>query len=230
MAETRPAAFCERLRLAALPIWERQMAHPFVQGLGDGSLPREVFEFYIRQDAIFLDELTKTFAYATTKTSDPDEMQRFGELLLNTLAVEKALHQQYGARFGLSVEQMRATPMAPTNYAYTRHLLYIAATGSLAALLTSILPCAWIYAQVGAHFSQVLGGDLGAEHPYGDWIGTYSSPAFEEVGAWLRERLNHHAAALPEHALQDLEQIFLTSSRYELMFWRMAWDREAWPA
>ena len=167
---TTPIAtsFCERLRAAALPIWEAQFEHPFVRALGDGTLPRENFEFYIRQDARFLDELTKTFAYATTKTSDPAEMQRFGELLLNTLAVEQALHRQYAARFGVSEAEMMATPMAPTNYAYTRHLLHIAATGSLPALITSILPCAWIYAEVGTHFTRVLGGPPGAEHPYGE--------------------------------------------------------------
>src|SRR6266851_1249682 len=132
--ETTTTSFCSRLREAARPIWEQQFEHPFLRGLCDGRLPHETFAFYIRQDARFLDELTKTFAYATTKTADQAEMQRFGELLLNTLAVEKALHQQYAQRFGLSLDEMARTPMAPTNYAYTRHLLYVAATDSLAAL------------------------------------------------------------------------------------------------
>ena len=222
-------AFCEQLREAAQPIWDKQLEHPFVKALGDGSLPRENFEFYIRQDARFLDELTKTFAYATTKTADQDEMQRYGELLLNTLAVEKALHQTYAAQFGVSVEEMARTPMAPTNYAYTRLLLYVAATGSLAALLTSILPCAWIYAEVGTHYTRVLGGPPRPDHPYGEWIGTYAAPEFHEVGAWLRARLNERASGLQDSERRQLEDIFLTSSRYEWMFWDMAWREEEWP-
>jgi thiaminase/transcriptional activator TenA len=60
-------------------------------------------------------------------------------------------------------------------------------------------------------------------------LSTYASPDFEQVGAWLRERLNLRAAAMPEGELRLLEEIFITSSRYEWMFWDMAWRREAWP-
>ena len=189
--------------------------------------PGSRFEFYIRQDALFLNELTKTFAYATTRTENVEEMQRFGELLLNTLQVERALHQSYGQKFGLTPEQMAATRMAPTNYAYTRHLLHVAATGSLSELVTSILPCAWIYAEVGRHFrAQGLPTE---DHAYRDWLLTYASPEFEEVGAWLRGVLDARAARLDESHLQRLEEIFLTSSRYEWMFWDMAWREEQWP-
>src|SRR5438270_13656000 len=141
----------ERLRESVLSLWQRQLVHPFVIALGNGSLPRANFEFYIRQDALFLDELTKTFAYAATRTSDHDEMEQFGKFLLNTLLVEAELHRRYGERFGLTAGEMAATRMAPTNYAYTRHLLYIAATGTLPELLTAILPCAWFYVEVGRH-------------------------------------------------------------------------------
>src|SRR5207237_7195543 len=78
----------ECLREHVLPLWQRQLEHPFVVALGNGSLPRANFEFYIRQDALFLDELTKAFAYAVTKTTDHDEMERLGTYALNTLLVE----------------------------------------------------------------------------------------------------------------------------------------------
>jgi thiaminase (transcriptional activator TenA) len=223
---TAVAQFSDRLRASAQHIWNKQLEHPFVKALGDGSLPREVFEFYIRQDARFLDHLSKAFAFAVTRSDDRDEMAMFAERSLHTLAVEKALHHQFAARFGLTVDEMTATPMAPTNYAYTRHTLHIAATGSLAALITAVLPCAWIYAVVGRHFTE--GGLPGPEHPYAEWIATYASPEFAKVGAWLRERLNLRAAVMPEAELQALEAIFITSSRYEYMFWDMAWRREQW--
>ncbi len=149
--ETGRHRLSERLRESVLPLWQRQLEHPFVVALGNGSLPPANFEFYIRQDALFLDELTKTFAYAATRTSNHDEMEQFGKFLLNTLLVEAELHRRYGERFGLTAGEMAATPMAPTNYAYTRHLLFIAATGTLPELLTAILPCAWIYAEVGRY-------------------------------------------------------------------------------
>ncbi len=221
------ARFTTRLYDSASLIWQKQLEHPFVRALGDGTLPQAKFEYYIRQDALFLGELTKTFAFAATHTDEPGEMQKFGELLLNTLQVERALHQSYGEKFGLTTEQMAATAMAPTNYAYTRHLLHIAATGSLPELLTSILPCAWIYAEVGRHFQAQ--GLPTEDHAYREWLLTYASPDFEEVGAWLRGVLDGRAAGLDNAHLQRLESIFITSSRYEWMFWDMAWREEQWP-
>jgi thiaminase (transcriptional activator TenA) len=228
-AMTTTALFTDRLREAARPIWDQQLEHPFLKALGDGSLPAETFEFYIRQDSRFLGELAKGFAYAVTKTSDADEMRYLSERAQHTLEVEQALHQTYARRFGVSVAEMIATPMAPTNYAYTRHMLSIAATGSFAATITAMLPCAWIYAVVGRHFTALLGGAPPPGHPYAQWLGTYASPEFEEVGAWMRARVNERAAVAPESELAHLEQIFVISSRYEYMFWDMAWRREQWP-
>jgi thiaminase/transcriptional activator TenA len=225
---TTTATFTDRLRVLAQPIWAKQLQHPFVQALGDGTLPRETFAFYIRQDARFLDQMAKVFAFALTRADDRDEMQHWGERALHTLAVEKGLHHKFAARFGVSVDEMTTTPMAPTTYAYTRHLLHVAATGSLPAILTVVLPCAWIYAEVGRHFTALTGGSVGADHPYGDWLSTYASDEFEQVGAWLRAQLNARARDLPEQELQRLEEIFIISSRYEYMFWDMAWRQETW--
>lgn len=224
----RQRKLSERLRDRVLPLWQRQREHPFVVALGNGSLPRANFEFYIRQDALFLDELTKTFAYAVTKTADHDEMEQFGRFLLNTLTVEAELHRRYGERFGLTSGEMAATHMAPTNYAYTRHLLSIAATGTLPESLTAVLPCAWIYAEVGRH----LVGDTppASDHPYADWLATYASPDFDAVGKWIRERLDARAASLSAEEEARLYEIFLISTRYEWLFWEMAWRLEEWPS
>ena len=209
------------------PIWDRQLQHPFVQALGDGTLPRDNFEFYILQDALFLDNLARTFGYAATLTPYRSEMERYGKLLLGTIRDEQALHRAYANQFGLTSEQMAATPMAPTTYAYTRHLLSTAATGTLPEVLSAILPCFWIYAEVARHFTSL--GPPAETHPYRDWLATYGSPDFEETAAWLRAALDRRADDLSASALQRLHAIFLISSRYEYMFWDMAWRREEWP-
>ena len=226
---TATATFTDRLWAAYQPIWEQQIQHPFLHALVDGTLPRENFSFYIRQDARYLDEFAKAFAFAVTKAGSQAEMQYFAERLLHTLAVEQALHYGFAEQFGLSIESVRSTPLAPTNYAYTRHILYTAATDSLAALLAALLPCAWIYAAVGEHFARLLGGPPAADHPYAAWISLYASPEFAEVGDWLRARLNERAATLPDAELARLEGLFLASCRYEWMFWDMASKLEIWP-
>jgi thiaminase/transcriptional activator TenA len=228
LPELEAMPLSERLRESVSPLWQRQREHPFVTALGDGWLPRANFEFYIRQDALFLDELTKTFAYATTRTTEHEEMEQFGRYILNTLLVEADLHRRYGEQFGLTPDEMSATLMAPTNYAYTRHLLSIAATGTLPEIITAVLPCAWIYAEVG-HY---LVGETSpsADHPYRDWLMTYASPDFDAVRKWLCERLNRRDSVLNAQEKARLHEIFLTSTRYEWLFWDMAWKMEEWPS
>jgi thiaminase/transcriptional activator TenA len=227
-AEIAGQKLSERLREHVLPLWQRQREHPFIVALGNGLLPRANFEFYICQDALFLDELTKTFAYAVTKTTDHEEMEQFGRYVLNTLLVEAELHRRYGERFGLTPREMSATRMAPTNYAYTRHLLFIATTGTFPQLLTAILPCAWIYAEIGRHL--VGNTPPTSDHPYVDWLTTYASPDFDAVGVWIRERLDARAASLSPEEEARLHEIFLVSTRYEWLFWEMAWRLEEWPS
>src|SRR3978361_1052449 len=148
--------FTETMRRECETIWQAQLTHPFVIALADGTLPPETFQFYILQDARFLTELAKTFAFAATKTDDRDRILKFGELLMDTVRGGRGLHEMYGARFGLTVAQMAATPMAPTNYAYTRHMLQIAAAGSLAEVVTVMLPCGWIYSGMGEHCTKLV--------------------------------------------------------------------------
>jgi thiaminase (transcriptional activator TenA) len=227
-AKTASPGLSERLRQSVHSLWQRQLHHPFVVALGNGSLPQTNFQFYICQDALFLDVLTKTFAYATTRTSDHDEMEQLGNYLLHTLLVEAELHRRYGARFGLAPAQMAAIPLAPTNYAYTRHLLSIAATGTLTEILTAILPCAWIYAEVGRHL--VASTSPAPDHPYADWLATYASPDFDAVGVWIRERLDTHTVKSSPAEQARLQELFRISTCYEWLFWDMAWHLEEWPS
>lgn len=208
-------------------LWDSQLTHPFVAALGAGTLPRRNFEFYIRQDARFLEQLTKVFAYGVIKSDRPEIMEQMGTLLLNTIRVERELHQNFAREFGLSLQEMENTPLAPTNYAYTRHLLSVGATGTLAEIITAVLPCAWIYAEVGRHFTRL--GELSDNHPYKAWLATYASPDFEQVGAWLRTTLNSLTENCTPAEYAKLEHIFVTGSRYEYMFWEMGWQLEKWP-
>lgn len=228
---TRPAAsnsgLSEQLRASVLPLWQRQSEHPFLEALGDGSLPLPNFIFYICQDALFLDVLTRTFASGVGKATSHEVMEQLGKYVLDTLSVESDLHRRYGRRFQLTPSEMAATPLAPTNYAYTRHLLSIAATGTLPELLTAVLPCAWIYAEVS---EKLVGQARPAEdHPYADWLNTYASPDFALVGAWLRATLDASAPSPGSVEEARLFEIFRFSTCYEWLFWEMAWRKEAWP-
>lgn len=220
-------SFSALLKKIAKPIWNAQLRHPFVLGLGDGSLPREKFKFYILQDALFLFELAKTFSAASQKAPDVETMEKFNKLASDTIEVERSLHKEYGRLWNMTEAEMAAFPMAPTNYAYTRHLLHTAETGSLGETTVSMLPCAWIYVEVGRFLTK--DGPPSEKHPYKNWLALYSSPEFAEVAEWMRMKIDRWAETAGVDEKLRMESHFVISSRYEWMFWEMAWKEERWP-
>jgi thiaminase/transcriptional activator TenA len=219
--------FTGYLRKIAQPIWDAQFNHPFVLALGDGSLPPEKFKFYILQDSLFLFELSKVFAAAVQKSVDADTMEKFAGFTSDTIEVERLLHKEYGKLWNMSEAEMAAFPMAPTNYAYTRHMLHIAETGTLAETTAVALPCAWIYVEVGHLLTRKASPS--PSHPYRKWLSFYSSPEFAEVAAWMRDKIDLWAETAGTDEKLRMESHFVISSRYEWMFWEMAWKEEKWP-
>ncbi len=142
-------AFTQELWRSIEPIYGRILVHPFIKGLTDGSLDRECFKFYVVQDALYLREFARTLAIAAAKAPREDWIIMFNEHAAGALKVERALHESFFKDFGLAPEQLAATPMAPTNLAYTSYLLAVSYGGSFVELLGAVMPCYWIYWEVG---------------------------------------------------------------------------------
>jgi thiaminase (transcriptional activator TenA) len=220
-------SFSKRLRKLAQPIWDAQLIHPFVLALGNGTLSERKFQYYILQDARFLGDLARVFAAGALRAPDSESALRFAKLAEETVTVERGLHENYGKRWKMTAKQMTSVPMAPTNYAYTRHMLAVAHSGSAAEITVVALPCAWIYCVVGQRLLKQ--GPPPKNHPYRDWLMLYASPEFAEVQQWMREKVDHWAKKAGEAEQLRMEEAFVTSSRYEWMFWDMAWNEEQWP-
>jgi len=224
IAETR---FTDRLRERAAAIWEQEMNHPFVKGLGDGSLPLEKFQYYLRQDYRFLVDYARVMALATARANDVATMTRFSDLLSSTLKEEMELQRRFAERLDMNPAELETTVATPTTYAYTRHLLLVAEKGSLAEAVAAVLPCAWGYYEIASRLAQQASP---SHHPfYAEWIGLYASEESKRYVEELRDLLDFLVEGLPESRLEELEEIFLTSSRYELLFWEMAYRQESWP-
>ena len=220
-------SFTASMRRMAKPIWDAQLTHPFVVALGNGTLPKRTFKYYILQDARYLEELARVFAMGAQRAADPETALRFAELVKDTIVVERGLHETFGRQWKLTPSDMRRTPLAPTNHAYCTHMRSVAQTGTLAELTTVALPCAWIYCVVGKHL--LKNGPPAAGHPYREWLLLYGSPEFAEVARWMRTLVDTAAGRAGRDEKERMTQAFLTSSRYEWMFWDMAWREERWP-
>ncbi|KMK75905.1 thiaminase II [Alkalihalobacillus pseudalcaliphilus] len=219
--------FSQRLYEAAKPIWEKSHSHPFVQGIGDGSLDIEKFKFFMCQDYIYLIDYSRLFALGSLKASDLTTMQVFAKMLHVTLDEEMSLHRAYAKRLGISEEELEATKPAPTTLAYSSYMLNIAQRGSLKELLAAIMPCTWSYYEIGLRLSEIPGA---REHEwYGEWIRMYESDEFGAVAQWQIQLIDELTASSTEKELQELEEIFLTTSRFEYMFWDMSFEQTSWP-
>ena len=215
-------AVTDKLHEAAAPIWAKCLAHPFVAGIGDGSLPAEKFQYFMLQDYLYLFDYAWVFALGVAKARDPELMRAFAANVDATLNGEMNLHRAYMKRLGITEEQVLSVQPALDNLSYTNYMLSVAHTGTTAEIVAAILACSWSYAEIGQTLAKVPGA-LG--HPfYGEWIASYAGEEYAAVNVGLIDLMNRLARDAGPEQLQRLEDIFCNCSRYELGFWDMAWE------
>jgi thiaminase (transcriptional activator TenA) len=219
-------SFSDELREAAAPVWEAQLGHPFVRGIGDGSLPEDRFRFYVRQDYLFLIDYGRLLALAAARAPRLEWMRRFASLAQSVLETEMDLHRQFAARWGITTEQLESERTAPATDAYCDYLLRTAALGDFAELVAALLPCMWSYAEIGR---DLAAAGLPQHEGYAEWIAMYASDEFAELAQWCRELTDAAAAQVAGPGRERMHAAFRASSEHELAFWessfRLAGDR-----
>ncbi|HZU17108.1 MAG TPA: thiaminase II [Candidatus Dormibacteraeota bacterium] len=215
----------DRLWASIEDIFGAILEHPFLRGLTDGSLDRAAFRHYVVQDALYLTEYARALAVCAARAPDDGAIQMFCEHAAGAIAVERQLHEGFFRDFGLSEEEVQATEMAPTNLAYTSYLLAVAHGGSFPEALGAVLPCYWIYWEVGKH---LLG--LGSPDPlYRRWIETYGGEEYGDVVRAVLRLADRIGDSLGEVELARVRRRFRETARYEWMFWDMGYRKESWP-
>jgi thiaminase/transcriptional activator TenA len=210
------------LRESVAEVWEAQHRHPFVTGIGDGTLDVERFKVWLRQDWLFLIEYARMLALGAARAPDPSTMTRFAGLTRATLEDEMSLHRSYAERFGISESELDAEQMLPTTQGYTDFLVRTASQGDFPELVAALLPCMWGYSELGLRLAERA---RPADERYADWIEMYASDEFAELAAWCRDLTDR----IEGGDRGRMGRAFATSSRYELAFWEMAWSGESWP-
>jgi thiaminase (transcriptional activator TenA) len=218
-------AFRERLKKASQPVWEAILAHPFLAELGAGTLPHERFLYFIRQDYLYLFEFARVLCIGGSKAEDLDTLEMFAKHAANTIAVERAMHTGFIHRLGLKADELLGNERTPTTQAYTRHLLALAREGTLGEIVAAVLPCYWIYQEVGRHLAPYQPADP----VYQDWIKAYGSETFAALVLQQLSLVDRLGARAPSHEQQRMTSHFLQSSRYEYLFWDDAYHLVAWP-
>jgi thiaminase (transcriptional activator TenA) len=217
--------FRDILKDATQPIWASILAHPFLTELGAGTLPHECFLYFVRQDYLYLFEFARVLCLGGSKAEDLDTLEMFAKHAANTVAVERVMHTGFIQRLGLASSDLLASERTPTTQAYTRHLLAVAREGSLAEVVAAVLPCYWIYWEVGQHLAPCQP----AEPIYQDWIKAYGSEMFAELVQQQLRLVDRLGTRAPAYERRRMTEHFIQSSRYEYLFWDDAYRLVAWP-
>ena len=207
------------------PIFAAIVAHPFVTGLTDGSLDTGVFAHYVAQDVHYLRDYARALAIVGAKAPTLADTAMFTRHAAEVYDVELALHGSLLPALGLDPGAVDATPVAPTTQAYCSYLLATTYAGSFADGLAAVLPCYWIYARVGA----ALLAEGSPDARFQRWIDSYGGDDFAATVAQVLDLTDRVGATLSPAEEATAGAHFVTTSRYEWMFFDAAHRREAWP-
>jgi thiaminase (transcriptional activator TenA) len=217
-------SFCETVWNEIAPLRSRILAQPFLAELTAGTLPRPTFQQYIFQDSLYLAEYARVLALAAARAPDAVARLEFSGGASVAVQVEQALHQTFFTQFGLDANALLHAEASPTCLNYTGYLTMLAATRSYEELIAGILPCFWIYWDVGC----AVKPKSAAQNPYAAWIDTYADENFGAATARVKTIVDAAAAAATPLTRTAMAKAFTMASRFEYLFWDSAYRRESW--
>ena len=198
---------------------------PFNRELAEGALSRERFTYYMIQDAHYLNAFGRALAAAAARAPDNDQMIALAGSAREAVVVERALHEGFFRDYGLGEREVAATPPSPTCSHYAHYLLHIATSAPYEVGVAALLPCFWIYWEVGKHLLEAASEG----NPYQAWIDTYADEEFATGVRTVIEITDGLAAATTDRRRIEMHQAFVRASELEWMFWDAAWRLERWP-
>ena len=222
MAEKISAQFRSR----GARIWRAIENHAFLRELHAGTLPMNRFTYFILQDYVYLLDFAQILCQGGAKSPDLQTLELFCRHALGAVEVERSFHASFGKTLGLSGKELDAVPKGPITQAYIGHLQSVARSGTLGEIVAAVLPCYWIYGEVG---KRLYRNRPSKPKIYRQWIETYASEAFWQPVREQIQLMDKLGAAASSSEKKFMNAHFLLSSRYEFMFWEQAYRLESWP-
>ncbi len=223
--------FTDRLWAETKVLRESIDSLEFLERLGDGTLPLDAFRTYIEQDKLYLEGYSKALSLVAAHAPDPQSAGFWSNSASTAATVESALHDGL-LTGGILPAGSGMLEHSQACLGYVSYLTATAATAPYPVSAAAVLPCFWIYAEVGrdlaASAREVLDAD--PSHPYAQWVTTYDAPEFHESVAQARVLVDAAAEAATETEREAMSEAFRIASRYELMFWDSALHQQPWPA
>ena len=202
--------------------WRRaNFDHPFVQELGKGILPLNKFQYYLKQDYVFLINYCKVLALAASKSPSESMMKRWVSLLNETLNSEMDLHRNFCKDFGISISNLEKTIADTSTKNYCDFLIENANQNSEKFIAVSLLPCQWGYQEIAQNFVK---NKFETESFHKIWIDSYSSQEYQDVTNWLKNYVDEIGKNSNNKEVEKYKQLFRSGIEYEIGFWDSAWN------
>ncbi|MFQ5784873.1 MAG: thiaminase II [Alphaproteobacteria bacterium] len=219
-------SFSDDAWAAIAPVYDAIVAHPFNRELAAGSLSTERFRHYLLQDAVFLVAFSRALAVAAARAPDTDSMIHFTDRVREGVVDERVLHDRFFRDYGIAPETAACTEPSPTCLNYTNFLMATAYHAPYEVVVAALMPCPWIYWQVGQHIMDRSAPD----NPYQAWIDTYADEAFGAAVRAVIATADGVAEGASDSARADMRAAFARAAEFEWMFWDAAYRLEDWPA
>ncbi len=208
-------AFSDLLWESTHSTYEAILAHPFIQKLQEGTLTQAIFSYYLQQDALYLVDFARALTLAATKADNSSDFLQCLEFANGAITAEMTLHQHFFDQWGI----VSTGEKSLSCLAYTQFLVATASQASFAEAMAALLPCFWIYREVGYHVRK----NSVNNNPYQRWIDTYSDEVFHLGVEKAIALLNKSAEKVSEHELERMKVLFRMSTKLELSFWNDAY-------
>ncbi len=201
-------------------IYQSIIEHPFNQELAQGTLAKEKFQFYMKQDSLYLVDFARALAIAASKATTPDDLVLLLDFSKGAILAERGLHEFYFDHYGIQLDVGKA----PACFSYTNFLISTATHSSYEESLAALLPCFWIYREVGIHIHK----NAAEKNPYQKWIDTYSGDEFQAIVQNAIDLTDRVAEGANTEQTKRMQEVFVVSTRLEWTFWDSAYRLEKW--
>lgn len=201
-------------------IYEKIINHPFIVELARGTLSEERFKFYIAQDSMYLKDYARALSFLAARAPSISVTNMFSRHVAQASNVEASLHGKLAKTFNID---LKAYKPSPSLTAYKNFLLAMSSAEPFHVGLASVLPCYWIYREVGRYVYPKMSED----NPYRAWAEVYSGEAY---GSSVQEVLDFiDSLRLSQEELDEMAKTYRLGAYYEYLFWDSAYRLEGWP-
>lgn len=193
-----------------LPIYEKMINHPFSKGLQNSTLSKTAFSHYLSQDILYLNDDKKAMLILSKRIKQKKQKTFFYKMHEDIVNLEVYFNQKLLKKFRVKKAKKKSKVIKK----YTSFLLKTSKHKSIPLALASLLPCFWLYSEVGLKIYK----NSRKNNTYDDWIKFYNDKEFLKYTNNFIHIVEKSASNLFHKEQKKMIKYFLKSSKFELDF------------